>query len=224
MELPITVVDTAGNAVSGASGTVTKRIDASTATIYTTEAGATTTANPLTSDSSGRFNGWVDANLRYDVAITATGLTSYTEQFDAVSGDTGVRVAYTPTWSSTGTQPAINNGTLVGAYHRVGDVVFFTISLVWGSGTSAGTGVYNLTLPVTAATISGARWTGQLFLLDSGTQAYNGWWTIASAGTTFENIQWSSTAQTGTAVQASGAPITYAAGDQIVLTGFYAVA
>lgn len=218
VELPITVIDSSGNAVSGASGTVTKRVDGSSATIYTTESGGTTTTNPLTSTADGRFEGWVDANTRYQVAITATGLSSYTEYFDAVSGDTGVRGSYTPTWTASSVNPSLGNGTLVGSYARVGDWFAVTIALTVGSTTTAGTGSYTFSLPFTVVTLSGARWVWQVDVLDAGVQHYNGWATIASAGTGTSEILWSSTTQTGANVGAAS-PVAFGTNDQITITG-----
>ena len=60
-------------------------------------------------------------------------------------------VSYTPTWGSSGTAPAKNNGTIAGAYYQVGKTVDFHIELTIGSTSTNGTGLYNFSLPVTAA-------------------------------------------------------------------------
>ncbi len=64
-------------------------------------------------------------------------------------------VAYTPVWGSSGTQPAIGNGTILGSYATAGQLVFFTIYMLGGSTTTGGTGNYSLTLPLTSKTSTG---------------------------------------------------------------------
>ncbi len=49
---------------------------------------------------------------------------------------------YTPTWESSGTQPAIGNGTIVGKWRRVGDEIEQLIDIVMGGTTTYGTGNY----------------------------------------------------------------------------------
>lgn len=80
--LSITIVDTAGNAVSGASITVKKRSDGTNATLYAAETGGTTTPNPTTTNAQGRPTAWADRGA-YALTITGTGITTYTENWDA---------------------------------------------------------------------------------------------------------------------------------------------
>lgn len=58
--------------------------------------------------------------------------------------------AYTPAWTSSGTAPSLGNGSLVGSYWQFGKLVIGAATLTIGSTTSGGTGVWYLTLPVTA--------------------------------------------------------------------------
>jgi hypothetical protein len=89
VEVPITVLDLAGNAVSGAAVRIKHRSDGVDADVYTGESGFVDAGNPLTTDASGRVNGWIEAG-RYYAVVSGTGLTTYMENFDAVSflGDT----------------------------------------------------------------------------------------------------------------------------------------
>lgn len=57
---------------------------------------------------------------------------------------------YTPTWTSTGTQPAIGNGNLLGRYARIGRTVVANIFTSGGGTTTYGTGNYIWGLPVQA--------------------------------------------------------------------------
>lgn len=86
--IAITTIDPAtGNAVSGASVTVRKRSDNSLATLYQAETGATTVANPASTDANGRMVVWADRNA-YKCDISGGGLTAYTEYVDvAPAGD-----------------------------------------------------------------------------------------------------------------------------------------
>jgi hypothetical protein len=82
---PLTIVDTSGNAVAGASVAITYRAGGTSPTLYTTETGATTTANPATTDANGRVNVWHFPGS-FNAAVTATGLTSYTATYDVPPG------------------------------------------------------------------------------------------------------------------------------------------
>src|SRR5688572_28327966 len=59
--------------------------------------------------------------------------------------------AYTPTWTGTGTNPAIVNGTIGGRYLQAGKLVIGNFQIVMGSSTTFGTGSWLVGLPVPAA-------------------------------------------------------------------------
>lgn len=75
--------------------------------------------------------------------LTGADLNTATQQ--------GAWTSYTPVWSSSGTQPVLNNGTLVGYYAKIGRLVVAKIMLNTGNTTTFGTGFYSWTLPLTAA-------------------------------------------------------------------------
>lgn len=56
-----------------------KDLQGNNLTIYTAETGATTAANPITTDSNGRIEGWVEAP-DYDITISGSGVTTYTQK------------------------------------------------------------------------------------------------------------------------------------------------
>lgn len=59
--------------------------------------------------------------------------------------------SYTPTWSSVGTPPVLNDGTLTGNYTRTpSGLIWFNIHLVMGASTTYGTGAWTFTPPVAA--------------------------------------------------------------------------
>lgn len=86
--VPITVLNAAGQPVSGASVQIRKRPDAAQ-TLYAAETGTGTTANPATANSKGRITGWLPMGT-YTANVSGTGITSYSEHFDIKPG------AYTP--------------------------------------------------------------------------------------------------------------------------------
>jgi len=60
---------------------------------------------------------------------------------------------FTPTWTATGTTPAIGNGNLHGRYQRVGKTCHIRMHLVSGSSTTWGSGFYRLALPFTGSSV-----------------------------------------------------------------------
>lgn len=58
--------------------------------------------------------------------------------------------AYTPTWTASGVNPTLGNGTITAASITAGKLTIIRIVLTFGSTTTAGTGVYAWTLPATA--------------------------------------------------------------------------
>lgn len=80
----------------------------------------------------------------------AAGNDSTMLQADSASA-AGVRWAqvtsYTPVWASIGTQPALGNGTAVGEYIKIGKIVLGWFLITLGSTSTAGTDVYEFTLP-----------------------------------------------------------------------------
>jgi hypothetical protein len=56
--------------------------------------------------------------------------------------------SYTPTWTASGTAPALGNGTLVGYWSRSGNLINFAIRLIAGTTTTFGTGTWRFALPM----------------------------------------------------------------------------
>lgn len=89
---------------------------------------------------------------------------------------------FTPAWTSTGTAPAIGNGTLNGWWWRRGDRVKGRVRLAFGSTTTIGTLFYKFGLPTgialdttkhpVHATSLTANSLGKATLLDSGAATY----------------------------------------------------
>lgn len=167
------------------------------------------------------------------------GLVNYTphdwsalEEFTATLADTEIKdpwtaiqaawTSFTPTWTGTTTNPVIGNGTLTGAYHRVGKLIFYRIGIVAGSTTTYGSGSYRLTLPVAPATAYNA-WTqtiGTGIVADSSANLRTFLFaTTISAGSSTIALADHAATQMGATT-----PYTLAVGDSIGITGTYEAA
>jgi len=62
--------------------------------------------------------------------------------------------SFTPTWSSTGTQPVLGDGTIVGNYSRQGNLVTVYAQITAGTTTTFGTGIYRISLPANAPVVN----------------------------------------------------------------------
>uniref|UniRef100_UPI003F493587 hypothetical protein n=1 Tax=Nonomuraea sp. CA-251285 TaxID=3240002 RepID=UPI003F493587 len=121
--------------------------------------------------------------------------------------------SFTTTWSAATTNPTLGNGTLACAYRTIGKTAFIRMKLVMGSTTNKGSGLYGFTLP---AAITPAE-----------TQAMAGF-ISNSSGTVRHVIAGFLTPGSGVFRIALGdgssgvsntAPIAWATGDQLILTG-----
>lgn len=161
--------------------------------------------------------------------LTADDLQAMVDQIDNLTAPGWT--SYTPTWGSSGTAPAIGNGTLSGRYRRQAgsDRVEVEIKLVWGTTTTSGTGFYNWSLPVTAAAAAvTAVETGSCQVTNAGDISQPG---VAVLATTTLVIctmgPWPNTATTinnrGGQIAATS-PFTFANGDNITLRLAYQAA
>ncbi|OKI22199.1 hypothetical protein [Streptomyces sp. CB03911] len=69
----------------------------------------------------------------------------------------GDAIAYTPTWTASTTNPTLNNGTLSATYAKQGSLVTYQGSLVLGSTTNGGTGIWAMSLPFPPVNAVGIR-------------------------------------------------------------------
>lgn len=136
----------------------------------------------------------------------------------------GAWTAYTPSWTGSGTNPAIGNGTLAGRYARIGRMVFFTVDITAGSTTTFGTGFYRVSLPVTAtASIPTQLGFGGFYLEDNGVQGYYGIMRLQSTSTV-EFLIPSATADTRPTLWGQTSPFTFGNGDKIRISGWFEAA
>ena len=116
----------------------------------------------------GRFAATLSAGAGYTWTVptfTAANLIQRPEYLSKKS-------YFLPSWTSSGTQPAIGNGIIYGDYmvhgHRVSGVIYLQI----GSTTTAGTGTYSLQLPFKCNSDTSLHAIGSGSILDNGTIWY----------------------------------------------------
>ncbi|MFL4904668.1 hypothetical protein ACJ6WF_16140 [Streptomyces sp. MMS24-I2-30] len=90
----------------------------------------------------------------WQVGEVVTAAMLNTEIRDQLNSMFGAWTTYTPAFGSTGTAPAVGNGTLTGQYMKIGRTVILSITFTVGSTTTFGSGNLNFSLPVTGASAS----------------------------------------------------------------------
>jgi hypothetical protein len=141
-----------------------------------------------------------------------------------VGVDLDVWTAYTPTWTASGTAPALGNGTIVGRYKQIGKVVAFTIKLTAGSTTTFGTLDWRFTLPITAYDTT---YQFAAIAYDSSATT-TGWYQARGVGdyggsTSYFSLIVNTTNANSTSVTSAN-PMTWASGDILTVSGTYEAA
>jgi microcystin-dependent protein len=154
----------------------------------------------------------------YSIIGTTYGVGDGSTTFNvpSLSANVSEWKAYTPTWTGSGSNPAIGNGTLSGRYKQDGQTVFVDIYVVMGSTTTFGTGNYAFALPVTAVDTNGHVLQATLF--DAGTALYQRPVALDSATVLAVKDLPGGGSITPTV------PFTWAATDQIRISGTYIAA
>lgn len=129
-------------------------------------------------------------------------------------------VEYTPVWSSTSTQPVLNNGSIYGRYALLGRLVHLYVELTMGSTTTYGTGQYRFSLPIPseanrlwcvpglAADVSVGGAYEDLTGVITGSSSLAVLYTLTTAGGYLGSVT-------------NGTPITFATGDKLIINGVY---
>lgn len=116
---------------------------------------------------------------------------------------------YTPTWTATTTNPTLGNGTISGRYISAGKLAIISVSTVFGSTTTVGSGSYAWSTPGSISARDFHVIQGSAMLLDS------------SAGSLLPKVAW---AVNGTSIVVSdltptrishNSPVIWATGDRI---------
>ena len=132
--------------------------------------------------------------------------------------DPGAPIAFTPTWTGSGTNPAIVNGTLSGLYTQRGRFVRFEVYMIAGSSTTFGSGTYVMGLPPLVATGADSRinaLTGSL--VDSGTARY------VAVGAPVGTTTWQAWVDGAVNALAATYPFTWVASDSFQFAGEYQI-
>lgn len=137
--------------------------------------------------------------------------------------DSGTWQTWSPAWTSTGTAPAVGNGSFIARYVQVGKLVVFVFQFSPGSSSTFGTGDYRFTLPVAAsASVLNLPFGTAVLYDNSGPMAFTQ--AFPASATTFA-MTYPATWPTGTEVHVGQlAPWTWAVNDLIRVVGCYEAA
>jgi hypothetical protein len=116
--------------------------------------------------------------------------------------------SFTPSWTASGTNPAIGNGSLVGRFDRHDRIVTVTVDLLAGSTTTFGAGEYSFALPLPA--VAARDSIGSAWFLDAGTAFYSGV-VLVAGGSSSAQVYFNNTASS----MSASVPVTMASGDRL---------
>jgi len=126
-------------------------------------------------------------------------------------------LSYTPSWTSSGTAPALGNGTITGKYKQIGKTIFVRVHLSLGSTSTTGTGNWRFTLPIAASSSDGVVMPATF--LDNGVNWYTGTVTCAYDGSTSYVVPLTSASPS--AAVTTAVPFTWATADALTFNGSY---
>lgn len=132
---------------------------------------------------------------------------------------------YTPTWTSSGTQPIAGNGVFNGRWCRLGKTINLQLFVQFGSTSNAGTGEWAFSLPVAAANIgSNAAWMGSAVGVNPGNAYWPGQSKIDSNASVVKALSATSAAGSTGAQWGTGVPYTWTNGHWLNLSITYEAA
>lgn len=138
---------------------------------------------------------------------------------DLLTALTAAPTVYVPTWTASAGSPSVGNGTLTGAYRRIGKHVDFVINLVGGSSSNYGTaGAYwAFGLPALGNVAYYYAWPCRL--LDAGTAEYTA---IGATNVGSATVELFKTSASGRVT--NNGLFTFGTGDMMWINGSYALA
>lgn len=122
--------------------------------------------------------------------------------------------AITPIWGNDGTANTLGNGTLTGTVRKIGNRVFFDISLTFGSTTIVGSSTMFFQLPAPYNSNFTTNCAGSVYALDNGTNVRAG---VSRMFSGFNKIYMATDAAANTFT--ATIPIVWASGDFILASG-----
>jgi hypothetical protein len=153
-----------------------------------------------------------------DYALVYNNTTGKVTYSDYINVD-GAWAAYTPSWTSDGTQPVLNNGTLTGKYKQIGKTVFVRVKLLIGTTTTTGTGTWYFSLPVTASASDAIIMPATL--LDNTVSWYQATVNGVYGNFTYKTALIHDTAGSGSVSVTSTTPFTWDSPDSLQFNGSY---
>ena len=129
--------------------------------------------------------------------------------------------SWTPTWSCSGTAPSLGNGTLVGAYHRIGATVDFRLRFVAGSTTTFGEGLWGFTLPSDAPPAVHQTCAALAIAANSARYVLAAYLTAAAG---IFRLTYSGTSGVRTNTGSTDVPFEWATNASLIVTGVYETA
>lgn len=208
----VNVFDVGANG-TGHMGNVTISPDETAQTPLIVNAPASSAGNLLDIQLNG-VSKWKVANNNN---LTSTGSNTALDLTAMIGGAKPIigphMLAYSPSWTSTGTAPSVGNGSLAGGYIQYGQITHVETYLQWGSTTSGGSGGWSISLPL--AVFNFAHVEG--WILRSGVTFYKVFGAQVSSGGTTAQLYEASTHASLTAT----APATFGTGDILFLTADY---
>lgn len=136
----------------------------------------------------------------------------------------GATTSYTTTWAGFSANPTIGNGSIVAQYSQIQKMVYFRISINFGTTTNFGTGAYTLTLPVLPVANAGRvhypGWLGNtnVYLIHGQTNGSTTTMQLYYVNST------TGTAQVNNVSASAPVGLTAAAGNGIYVSGWYEAA
>lgn len=131
-------------------------------------------------------------------------------------GADGAWTTYTPTWTGT-----IGNGTITGAYTKIGRLVVFRFSITWGSTTTHPASEQRIGLPIASAEPLGPN---QVNPVGSGVCQDSGVGSFPRSLTGVTSTQVRLIAEAGNVFVTNTAPFTWGSGDMLLGKGSYEAA
>jgi hypothetical protein len=132
---------------------------------------------------------------------------------------------YTPAWTSSGTAPAIGNGTIVGAWISVGKLTIFRAVITMDTTTTYGTGTYSISLPATVDSASGRLLVAGIARDDSATADFPIGAIVAGGATTAPVRTWPTSAAGAALIGINPTiPFSWGVNDSLTISGTYEAA
>ncbi len=156
----------------------------------------------------GMINVTLSAGAGYTWSVPAT---SFVQSFPLYETPDMI---FAPVWASSGTQPAIVNGTIVGIYKVRRNRWIQNVRLTAGGSTTFGTGTYTFSNAFTAKTLANSAYPGAAAIYDNSTDTLYAANANVVSGGAVTNIR--SHATVG--VISPTVPVTLAASDQIIFS------